>query len=218
MKVKGKKWKTLDYLQSRGEAYYRLVSDPSKCMDYKGRTESVGYQRNINGGGKSLTRGFLQGRVIVDREGAQEELASREFEDQIREMRGYGTDIEHVDWDDHPLNTPLCPLQAQLCPPKITAFSLETGKWYFVHVEHLSEINWNQAAFNHLVLDERDKRNLKGLVEQHKKGKDHVLSDFIHNKGMGLVVVLHGPPGVGKVRILKPSHQSIISATNCIRP
>ena len=30
MVVKGKKWKTLDYLQSRGDAYYRLVSVPSK--------------------------------------------------------------------------------------------------------------------------------------------------------------------------------------------
>ena len=216
MKVKGKTWKTLDYLQWRGEAYYKLVSDPSKCMDYEGRTESVGYQRNFNGGGKSLTRGFLRGRVIVDREGAAEELSSREYEDHVREMRGYGNDIAHVIWDDHPYNTPLCPLQAQLCPPKITAFSLETGKWYFVHVKNLSEIDWNQDAFNQLVLDERDKKTLKGLVEQHKKDKSHVLSDFIHNKGMGLVVVLHGPPGVGKVCALKPSHQSTISVNNSI--
>ena len=78
------------------------------------------------------------------------------------------------------------------------AFSLEMTQWYTVLLDNLRPLSWNQTAFDHLVLEESTKKMLKGLVEQHKRNQKNVISDVIENKGMGLVVVLHGPPGVGK--------------------
>jgi len=52
-------------------------------------------------------------------------------------------------------------------------------------------------AFKKLELDNRNKELLKTLVLQHSKnGK--LVDDLIPGKGNGLIVLLHGPPGVGK--------------------
>ena len=51
---------------------------------------------------------------------------------------------------------------------------------------------------NDLVLD-LDKKNLiKTLVENHAKLAKNRTRDIIEGKGQGLVILLHGPPGVGK--------------------
>ena len=113
-------------------------------------------------------------------------------------MRGVGKDDRYLDWDDFDRNERFHALQAQLCPSVVKCFSLTTLEWYSVLVDNLQEIEWKTEAFNHLVLEEASKKMLKGLVEQHKKNKSNVMLDVIEGKGTGLVVVLHGPPGVGK--------------------
>lgn len=62
-------------------------------------------------------------------------------------------------------------------------------------MEKISDVDWNQNAFENLVLPEDRKQLLQSLVEAHhcKVGFD----DFIKGKGQGLVINLFGPPGVG---------------------
>lgn len=67
-------------------------------------------------------------------------------------------------------------------------------------VSNIREIEWNEKAFDSLVLPDNQKSIVKALVESHT-GKNiaaSTIDDIIQGKGRGLVSVLHGPPGVGK--------------------
>jgi SpoVK/Ycf46/Vps4 family AAA+-type ATPase len=74
-----------------------------------------------------------------------------------------------------------------------------------LQVEHIRDIEWNKAAFDHnLVLDEGKKELIRALVTVHigKMGgvttRDPVKADFMEGKGEGLLILLHGGPGTGK--------------------
>ena len=54
-----------------------------------------------------------------------------------------------------------------------------------------------EKPYEKLELDMKSKEMLKTLVIQHSKGTGPI-DDIIPGKGDGLIVLLHGPPGVGK--------------------
>ena len=64
------------------------------------------------------------------------------------------------------------------------------------NVEKIQDVEWNEEAFDNLVLPPGHKHLLQSLVEAHNK--EIGFDDFIKGKGHGLVVNLFGPPGVGK--------------------
>ena len=64
------------------------------------------------------------------------------------------------------------------------------------NVEKIQDVEWNEDAFENLVLPGDRKNLLQSLVEAHHK--EIGFDDFIKGKGHGLVVNLFGPPGVGK--------------------
>jgi ATP-dependent 26S proteasome regulatory subunit len=64
-------------------------------------------------------------------------------------------------------------------------------------VEDLKEIEWNTRCFDDLVLDPAIKKTVQALVSTHSQKRES-FDDIVKGKGMGLVCVLHGPPGVGK--------------------
>ena len=63
-------------------------------------------------------------------------------------------------------------------------------------VEKIQDIDWNEDAFNNLVLPHDHKYLLQSLVQAHNN--EIGFDDFIKGKGHGLVVNLFGPPGVGE--------------------
>ncbi|KAJ7575648.1 P-loop containing nucleoside triphosphate hydrolase protein [Mycena floridula] len=69
-------------------------------------------------------------------------------------------------------------------------------------VEHLSDVTFDKAAWDHLVLDPDAKTLIKGLVAVMKNANSSdgskIISDVISGKSGGLIAVLHGPPGTGK--------------------
>lgn len=64
------------------------------------------------------------------------------------------------------------------------------------NVDLVQPIEWNDEAFENLVLPFGRKALLKSLVEAHISNVD--FDDFVVDKGRGLVINLYGPPGVGK--------------------
>jgi hypothetical protein len=80
----------------------------------------------------------------------------------------------------------------------VLGFSFSVKLWLEFSVSNISDINWNSAAFDTLVLPETTKANLKGLVLSHRFNAAKTIDDVIQGKGKGFNVVLHGPPGVGK--------------------
>jgi hypothetical protein len=92
--------------------------------------------------------------------------------------------------------------QLLICSPTIPGFSLGDKIYLQFAVENIRDIVFNKTAFDSLVLPEKKKSIVKALVETHTKNKQGKkkpgIDDIIKGKGQGLVVVLHGRPGVGK--------------------
>ncbi|KAI1357289.1 P-loop containing nucleoside triphosphate hydrolase protein [Xylaria arbuscula] len=92
---------------------------------------------------------------------------------------------------------PLHEFQMMLTIPKVKGFALDSKTWHKFSVNNISSFAWNDEAFENLVLDGREKRLLRALVSHHRSG-DKTFDDFVQGKGQGLILLLGGPPGVGK--------------------
>lgn len=110
------------------------------------------------------------------------------------------------DWDLLPQETaPLVPLsddQCLLASATVRGFSFSEKKFLDFFVDKLSPIEWNSECFEQLVLPSTQKELVQALVSEHSKKRgryaDSGFDDIVKGKGRGLVLVLHGPPGVGK--------------------
>ncbi|KAL2066084.1 hypothetical protein VTL71DRAFT_2155 [Oculimacula yallundae] len=82
-----------------------------------------------------------------------------------------------------------------ICDFQIPGFSLFDKKWCFFAVDFISDVEFNDTAFQQLLLPKNHKELVHALVKNH--GSED-FDDMIKGKGKGLVFVLHGAPGVGK--------------------
>ncbi|KAL2874887.1 hypothetical protein SGCOL_009865 [Colletotrichum sp. CLE4] len=80
----------------------------------------------------------------------------------------------------------------------VLGFSFSEKLWLEFTVSGVNEIQWNNGAYESLVLEPKQKDIVKALVESHKYHATESIDDVIQGKGKGLVAVLHGPPGTGK--------------------
>ncbi|KAG8713067.1 hypothetical protein FRC09_019124 [Ceratobasidium sp. 395] len=85
-----------------------------------------------------------------------------------------------------------------LMPPAHLGYSFSAKLWGRISVDDLSEIIFNENAFDRLVLSDDYKDIIKAQVETFSKRGDELVSDLVENKGGGMVMVLHGKPGTGK--------------------
>ncbi|EMR72225.1 putative aaa family atpase protein [Eutypa lata UCREL1] len=65
-----------------------------------------------------------------------------------------------------------------------------------LEVDKIRDVTWNQQAFSTLVAYEHMKDLILALVTNQLSAKTS--TDVIENKGNGLIMLLHGPPGTGK--------------------
>jgi SpoVK/Ycf46/Vps4 family AAA+-type ATPase len=86
-----------------------------------------------------------------------------------------------------------------LCPPRVFGFALRQKVWVQMLVDNVKEMDQKdkETAYKKLELDSKSKNILKTLVLQHSN-ETNKIDDLIPGKGNGLIVLLHGPPGVGK--------------------
>ncbi|KAI9703001.1 MAG: hypothetical protein M1820_005992 [Bogoriella megaspora] len=200
--------------QQNGHRWKRLVSEPPSCQLYFPLGSPDGLENTATGGE----------RVVVDENPISEprhdsyDTQERpvpwwEQETNISRMLGgfsFTTDnketpvMSFVRLDDYasldnfdPKKT-FSDLQAQLCPPTVKCYGLQSRKYFQAEVSKMREVDWEKDALKHLELDDKKKAVLCSLVQRHKKNSNEVVRDIIPNKGKGLIIVLHGPPGVGK--------------------
>lgn len=83
-----------------------------------------------------------------------------------------------------------------------------------LNVDKIKDIEWDEDAFDNLVLPADRKMLLKSLVEAHNQQLG--FDDFIKGKGRGLVVNLFGSPGVGKTLSAEATSEREFSLLNCI--
>jgi SpoVK/Ycf46/Vps4 family AAA+-type ATPase len=85
------------------------------------------------------------------------------------------------------------------CRSVVRGYCLTSKAWAEFEVDKVAQIQWNKQAFDALVMPPPRKRLLEALVKQqqaHKKDAD--MDDVVKGKGQGLIMLLTGPPGVGK--------------------
>jgi hypothetical protein len=91
---------------------------------------------------------------------------------------------------------------------RVFGFVLRSRKWAqldltFLHYENVNAQGRKVDAFHRLELPDGHREMVKSLVVQHFRSKRSVLArdeptDLIQGKGKGLIMLLHGAPGVGK--------------------
>ncbi|KAL1745950.1 P-loop containing nucleoside triphosphate hydrolase protein [Schizophyllum fasciatum] len=116
-------------------------------------------------------------------------------DDSDEEDDGYDSDFAERKGPPPPLTDEQC-LQATNL---VCGWAFAEKKWVEFFVDKLEPIEFNENAFEHLVLPPRQKNLVKALVESHMKEQEEGgFDDVIKGKGKGLISILHGPPGVGK--------------------
>lgn len=84
-----------------------------------------------------------------------------------------------------------------ICTAEIIAYSLTTMKWGLFKVECAGDVVYDEAAFVSLLIDQDYKDTILSLVHIHADERA-IFDDVIAGKGKGMVMLLHGPPGVGQ--------------------
>lgn len=85
-----------------------------------------------------------------------------------------------------------------IASPVVLGFSFSEKLWLEFAVSGIHDIEWNEGAFDSLIIPDEQKIVVKALVESHALEAKKNIDDVIQGKGRGLVAVLHGPPGTGK--------------------
>jgi len=98
---------------------------------------------------------------------------------------------------EYTLNTTLSDEQLFCTWPTLVGFSFTRKRWGELQVDGLSHINFNEEAFEKLVMKSKTKNLIRGMVRSSGPA-DAYFRDFISAKGGGCIFLLHGPPGTGK--------------------
>ncbi|UKZ54076.1 hypothetical protein TrVGV298_007881 [Trichoderma virens] len=93
--------------------------------------------------------------------------------------------------------TPLTDDQCLLCTPWVNGFDLKAKEWGLFLVEEMKEIVWNDDTFSNLVLP-GDEKELAWSFIDNKNFANSDFDDFVTDKGRGIIILMFGPPGVGK--------------------
>ena len=80
-------------------------------------------------------------------------------------------------------------------PPTQYGFAFSAKVWGLLSVEDMSEVVFNEKAFDQLVLSDEYKDIIKAQVEVFSQKGDQLVSDVVDDKGSGMIMVLHGSPG-----------------------
>lgn len=84
-----------------------------------------------------------------------------------------------------------------LLPRRVIGYSFRDRRFLRLNVELLKPIIKSEHVFRDLKIDQDHKRMIRAVVRAHFQEHKPSL-DLIQGKGSGLVILLHGAPGVGK--------------------
>ncbi|KAF4843689.1 ATPase family AAA domain-containing protein 3 [Colletotrichum siamense] len=101
-----------------------------------------------------------------------------------------GYEITHGDFDHDDNSFFMC------LPTRIPGFNMQKKEWVSLDVEFINDVEWNDQAFEHLVIDTETKELVKAVVTTQLRAEEN--TDLIRGKGNGLFILLHGGPGTGK--------------------
>lgn len=108
----------------------------------------------------------------------------------------YDSDVECGEGEKATL-TSLNKDQLLMCSASLKGYSLRNKKWLTFSIGSVKDIKYNEGAFDSLVLPDDHKELILALTESQVANKE-TFDDVIQGKGKGMIMLLSGPPGVGK--------------------
>ena len=127
------------------------------------------------------------------------------------ESDGYTSDLEEdVQTGKKWGRIPLSDDQLVHCSPLLKGYALKSKQWLEFFVDVVSEIKWNEGVFANLVLPEDQKELILAFAESQVKYKDK-FDDVISGKGKGIILLLSGGPGIGKVSSPTCKHLNLLT-------
>lgn len=138
-------------------------------------------------------------KIRLDRDGAPGRVVVDVFFEEEKEDRRNGRDVSQWFWHDMKRKVdvdadPDPPVVAAPVHPVLVVFDLARHQRVRVHVGQLAEYVYDEAIAEKLILPDDTKRLVRMLVES----KGGAFRDIVAGKSGGAVVLLAGPPGVGK--------------------
>ncbi|KAF2720898.1 P-loop containing nucleoside triphosphate hydrolase protein [Polychaeton citri CBS 116435] len=99
--------------------------------------------------------------------------------------------------DDAHAKVELTDEQKMLCTPLVRGYALKEKMWLNFFVNAVQDVAFNTNAFDSLVLPSNQKELILGFTETQQSYRSQ-FDDVIEGKGRGIILLLCGPPGVGK--------------------
>merc|ERR1712232_104740 len=193
----------------RGERYARCATG-AHFMAYEKATFFAKAAKNGRAGGNQIAALRNGGRIMVDTQGSYEAghsigfgndsiVASikQKYKEYMLLMRSQKKDVNNAVDDDVSqmiLFDKIPNDYLEMNWPAVVGFSFTSKSWGEVLIDGLSNVQFNESAFDNLVLSPSRKRMVKALVRHSNSG----FSDIIDGKGEGSVFLLYAPPGCGK--------------------
>ncbi|KAI1856392.1 hypothetical protein JX265_011639 [Neoarthrinium moseri] len=155
--------------------------------------------------------------VIQDRTQAEDSIAEIE-EKQLLDSDLFAKPQKEPNFDDENL---------LLLPRRLFGYALRERKFFQVDVQYLRKIKTDSDSFESLKINPGHIRIVKSVVSSHFQRKemesipgflDIMDQDLIRGKGRGLVILLHGAPGVGKTataEAVASSHNKPLFVITC---
>ncbi|KAI0431096.1 hypothetical protein F5Y09DRAFT_206730 [Xylaria sp. FL1042] len=81
-------------------------------------------------------------------------------------------------------------------PAFVWGYNMWEKSWKKLAIDNVNEVDWDEKAFDNLVIDPDSKDVIQALVTN--KIRNSMSTDLVRGKGSGLILLLHGPPGTGK--------------------
>ncbi|TDZ31096.1 Protein MSP1 [Colletotrichum spinosum] len=81
-------------------------------------------------------------------------------------------------------------------PSTVKGFDMTNKEWRLLEVAFIQSVEWNDKAFEDLVIEPKTKSLIKAVVTNRVRSEEG--ADVIEGKGNRLFILLHGGPGTGK--------------------
>ncbi|KAF1963459.1 P-loop containing nucleoside triphosphate hydrolase protein [Byssothecium circinans] len=86
-----------------------------------------------------------------------------------------------------------------ICSPTVPGFSFTDKLWAEFPVRGIKDIQWSSVPSDCLTIPKEQEEAVMALAEARThRANEFEFDDFVAGKGRGLIVLLHGPPGLGK--------------------
>lgn len=201
LSIHKRKTDIMEGLLKRGTRFQELAA--VKCMVYKGTAID---RRNPSEPRKL----YVDGRIVIDSEsyvrfnpGENVTItpvkATGESYEEPDYWRRFRQSINFHSFDKKEVSKKeiLTEEQSLTCRHLVRGFSLKKKLWLDFQIEGVSDVKWNNTAFDNLILP-GDQKNLLLAFAKGQRDSNEEFDDIIEGKGKGMIIQLNGPPGVGK--------------------